>query len=152
MDFMERWGESVDPGKIGTIDISAEHETCRCRLLVLLRFLAVIIGVPIAWYKIVPHVPLPMFQAIVLVIGGTLVYVALSYLLNPAPDLDNIGIAGGLIDHPWRYSDDINRKLLLAQCVLGPGRFIAESVFDMHVLFEKRPEPEADGDDPQSVE
>jgi len=45
-----------------------------------------------------------------------------------------------LIDHPWRYSDDINRTLLTAQCFLGPGRFIAESLLDVRELFKERQE------------
>ncbi|MEE9603126.1 MAG: hypothetical protein V3V75_07465 [Thermoguttaceae bacterium] len=140
MSFMERWGESVDPGNTGNVDISAQHETCRCLPLVAARFVAVVIGLPVAWYKIIPHVPLPLFQAIALVIGGTLVYVALAYLINPQPDIENLGWAGGLIDHPWRYSDDINRTLLTAQCFLGPGRFIAESLLDVRELFKERQE------------
>jgi hypothetical protein len=107
MRFIEWWGESVDPGKVGSVDFSADHEPCRCRALVLARFLFVVIGLPVVWYLTVPHVPLPIWQAVVLVIGGTLIYVALSYLADPAPDLENLGPAGGpgpADSWPSRYS------------------------------------------------
>jgi len=135
MSFMEWWGEEVEPGKVGGVDLSGEHEACRCRPLVLVRFVAVVVGLPVFWYLVTPHVPLPAWQAVVLVVGGTLIYVAFSYLINPEPDLENLGVAGGLIDHPWRFSDDLNRLLLYAQCFLGPGRFVAESVLDVRELF-----------------
>ena len=49
--------------------------------------------------------------------------------------MDNIGWLGGLMDHPFRYSDDINRGLLGLKLILMPGRLIAESVVDMAILL-----------------
>ncbi|MBN2474447.1 MAG: hypothetical protein JXB62_07550 [Pirellulales bacterium] len=142
MSFLEWWGESVDPGKVGTIDLSGEHEACQCRPLVWGRLLCIVIGLPVFWYLTVPRVPLPTWQSALLVIGGTLIYVAVAYLIHPQPDLKNIGPAAGMIDHPWRYSDDLNRLLLGVQCVLGPGRFIAESLLDALVLFRSCEDPQ----------
>ncbi len=143
MSFMEWWGEQIDPGEKGTIDTSATHESCSSRSLVILRLLAIVIGVPIAWHMIASETPLPAFQAYVLVVGGTLIYVALAYLVNPKPAMDNIGLLGGLVDHPGRYSDDVNFRLLVVKCLLGPGRFIAESLLDVRVLFERSSEADA---------
>lgn len=52
-------------------------------------------------------------------------YVIASHFLNPMPDRSNIGWAGGLIDNPFRISDDFNRALLLFQLLLLPGKLIA---------------------------
>lgn len=134
MSFLEWWGETVNPGKRGTIAIGEEHEQCSWKPLVFARFIFVVLGLPILWWLAIPHVPLPFWQAAAAVVGGTLIYVALSYLIDPRPELDNLGIAHGLIDHPCRYSDDVNRFLLGARLVLGPGRFMAESILDMLAL------------------
>jgi hypothetical protein len=144
MSFYEYWVESSSGrrGPTGTIKVGEQHEACRCKPLVVARFIFVVIGLPAIWFFTVPLVPLPLWQAAAAVIGGTLIYVAVSYLLDPQPDMDNMGVAGGLIDNPFRYSDDINRHLATLAIVLGPGRFVAESVMDIGVLFEQPSEPE----------
>ncbi len=131
MSFLEFWGERVDPGNVGTVAVGQEHEACQCRPLVWARFVFVLIGLPVFWFFAVPYVPLPLWQAWAAVVGGTLIYVALGYLIDPQPSMDNIGVAGGMFDHEWRYSDNLNRALLGAKVFLGPGRFVAESLSDM---------------------
>ncbi|HYW79345.1 MAG TPA: hypothetical protein VE890_07185 [Thermoguttaceae bacterium] len=136
MGFSDRWREGANPGNVGSIDLSGTHEACECRPLVFVRFLFVIIALPVAWVMAIPHVPLPLWQAAAAVIGGTLMYVALAYLINPQPDLENLGYLVGMVNDPCSYSDDQNRMLLQLQCVLGPGRFVAESLFDMKCFFQ----------------
>ena len=147
MSFMEFWGERVDPGEVGKVEFGTEHEVCQCKPLVAARFVAVVVGLPVIWAFAIPHVPMPTLHAAMLVIGGTLIYVALAYLITPQPDMDNLGWAGGLIDHPWRYSDDLNRGLLGLAIVLGPGRFVAESVLDVGVLFRDKEEAVEEDDE-----
>src|SRR5262245_52941912 len=130
MSFLEFWGEQVDPGATGTVEFGTDHEACRWKPLVIARFVFTLILLPGLWWLALPVMPLPGWQGACLLVGGTLIYVALGYLVRPEPDLENIGIAGGLIDHPGRYSDDINRSLMSFQALLGPGRFVAESLID----------------------
>ena len=144
MSFLEFWGERVDPGNVGTVAVGEEHEACQCRPLIWARFVFVAIGLPVLWFFAVSYVPLPAWQAWAAVVGGTLIYVALGYLIDPQPSMDNIGIAGGLFDHQWRYSDDVNRFLLAAKVFLGPGRFVAESLADM-LAVSKATESEFNG-------
>lgn len=61
---------------------------------------------------------------------GLGIYCVLAYFLRPRPNHDNLGIAGGLVDHPFRYSDNINRQLVSLVVVLWPGRYLAESLVD----------------------
>ncbi|NQT36631.1 MAG: hypothetical protein HQ581_04030 [Planctomycetes bacterium] len=140
MSFLEFWGERVSPGKIGSVTTPEGHEACRYKPLVLIKFLFVVIGLPVAWCLVVPRVPLPLWQAIAAVVGGTLIYVALCYLIDFEPEMDNLGWLGGAMDNPVRYSDDVNRWLLGLKCLLGPGRFVAESVLDIRIFFQGRPQ------------
>jgi len=60
-------------------------------------------------------------------LGATLAclaYVVVGTLLRPEPDLSNVGLLGGLIDHPFRLSDDVNRFLIFLLVFLWPGRVI----------------------------
>jgi len=120
--------------------LSGEHDQCQCRPLIWARLLAVVIGMPVAWMILVPKVPLPAWQAAVVVVGGTLIYVAIAYLVDPQPDFREGGPLVCVMDNPYTFSDNITRFLMGLKCVLGPGRFIAESVFDAGVLFRSEPE------------
>jgi len=135
MSFLEWWGESVDPGSRGTVELGGAHAPCQSRTLILLRFWFVVLLLPVAWGVAVCSIPWPPLEAAAVVVGGTFIYVALAYLIQPEPSWDNMGVCGGLIDHPGRWSDDWNRFLVQLAIVLGPGRFIAESLLDARVLF-----------------
>lgn len=141
MSFLEWWGESVDPGEVGTLKVGKEHEPCVHRWLVIVRFAFVAVAVPLLWFLAIPRLPLPLWQSALLVMGGTLIYVALGYLIDPQPEFGNIGWGHGLFDHPWRYSDDLNRLLIALAIALGPGRFVAESLLDARLLFRQPDEP-----------
>lgn len=52
------------------------------------------------------------------------VYLLLARLLSPKPDYRNMGWFGGLVDHPFRFSDDLNRWLLFFALLLLPGKLI----------------------------
>ena len=124
----------------GSIDFSAEHNRCECKPLIWARLLAVVIGLPVAWVLLVPEVPLPAWQAVVVVVGGTLMYVAAAYLVDPQPNLEDAGPLAGVIDDPYTRSDEVARFMMGLKCLLGPGRFIAESVLDAGQLFRDDPQ------------
>lgn len=44
---------------------------------------------------------------------------------------------GGLIDHPFRYSDDINRLLIFLSLLLLPGRMVAMGLIDFARAFRR---------------
>lgn len=67
-------------------------------------------------------------------LGGIAVYLLVSYFVRPRPDTSNVGFARGLIDHPFRWSDDFNRALVLLRVLLAPGRFAVGSLRDMFAL------------------
>jgi len=137
MGLFLNYHHKVDPDdKYGSVDFSGQHEPCRYKPLVVARFLFVIVALPVLWGVAIWQVPLPVWEAAALVIGGTLIYISVAYLVNPQPELDNLGYGLGTIDVPYRYSDNWNRMLLSWQFALGPGRFVAESVLDVAVLFE----------------
>ncbi len=50
-----------------------------------------------------------------------LTYHLFAYLVQPEPDHSNLGWFGGLVDHPFRFSDDVNRFLLFIKLLLWPG-------------------------------
>jgi hypothetical protein len=145
MSFYEWWAESNNPGPMGKIELrDEEHERCQWAPLVWARFLLVAIGLPVLWGVSASMIPLPWYQAGALVVGISLIYIAVSYMIEVKPDMSNVGWAGGLVDDPFRYSDDVNRQLMGLECLLGPGKFVVESVVDWSemVLLAKDDSPE----------
>ena len=53
-----------------------------------------------------------------------LVYLLISRFASPRPDHTNMGWARGLLDNPFRISDDHNRLLLFFAFALIPGKLI----------------------------
>ena len=61
-------------------------------------------------------------------------YLVFAYFARPEPDIFNVGLMGGLVDHPFRFSDDFNRFLMACKVMLMPGRFISEAFVDFFLL------------------
>ena len=63
-----------------------------------------------------------------------IVYTLIAFVIRPEPNTDNMGWGGGLANDPFQASDNVNRFLWKAHCVLGPGRFTAETFLDTCLL------------------
>lgn len=62
-------------------------------------------------------------------------YLAIGASLYPKPDYRNVGLLGGMIDHPFRFTDDLNRCLVVLLVVFWPARFATRSIRDLASLF-----------------
>ena len=144
MSLLEFYGEQHNSGERGSIEISDGHITFRSKPLILIRAIVVIVLVSVVWWLAWPYLPLEGFQRGLLLVGASLIYASLGYLIRPEPNFENMGWLGGLMDHPFRYSDDINRTLLLVRILLDPGRFVAVSLVDLPLLFASDEETSTD--------
>ncbi|ADB38119.1 hypothetical protein [Spirosoma linguale] len=68
-------------------------------------------------------------------VGSLSLYVWISYRLSARPDLSNLGWWGGLLDNPFRSSDNVNRWLLYLQLLLVPGKLMAYSFVMGWIIF-----------------
>jgi hypothetical protein len=127
-------GQSSLLHKSGSVEINTEYHTRRKPLwLVTLKLLGVAAMVAVGAAIAVPSLlefEFPLWQAIALTAGAMLVYTGISFFFRPEPNTDNMGWGGGMANDPFQYSDNINRFLWKAHCVLGPGRFTAETLLD----------------------
>ncbi len=135
MSLFEWLGEGFNPGGIGSVEFNGRDRGSRPRFAVILCFLiaATLLGL---WFHLLWNVfELRSAKEPGIAVIASLAYLVFAYFVHPQPDMDNIGWLGGLFDHPFRYSDDINRFLIFLVIVLWPGRFIAESVVDAALLL-----------------
>lgn len=130
MGLFEIIGESFNPGSTGSVGIGGRQRPPRSNGERMVRFIIASIlllgSVTGLCYLVWPLT----LTALAAIFGGLALYLLLGYFVRPRADTENLGLAGGLIDNPFRYSDDINRSLLFFQIVLWPGRFIGESYVD----------------------
>ncbi len=70
-----------------------------------------------------------------MLLGIVIIYLCAGFALHPEPDDDDLGWWGGLVDNPFRYSDNANRLLLLLYLALLPARFVAEALVDLIVTM-----------------
>jgi hypothetical protein len=123
--------------KHGSVEINTEYYTRKKPAWwVLLKLLGVAAMVAVGFGIALPTVAqvLPLVQASAAVAGGMLIYVGIAFFFRPEANTDNMGWFGGMSNDPTQYSDNINRFLWNLHCVLGPGRFTAETLLDACVL------------------
>lgn len=125
-------GERADPKETGQVRLNTFYETRKKPLwLVVLKLLGLAAMVSVGFFLVLPYIPLPPWQSVAVTSGAMLVYVGIAFFIRPEPNGNNMGFLGGLLNDPMHYSDDINRALWSAHCVLGPGRFVAETLLDL---------------------
>lgn len=135
MSLFEWIGESLNPGSTGGCEMGSRDRDPRPRwataflLVVALSLLGGWCGLLWRWFQL-DTLDDWFWPAL-----ATVIYLVFAYFIHPEPDYDNMGLLGGAFDHPFRFSDDINRHLLLLMILLWPGRFIAEALVDGFVMM-----------------
>lgn len=135
VSWYELVGERAQPQKTGQLRWNTFYETRKKPVwLVLLKLCALVAMFAVGYLLLLPLVPLPMWKSLVVVSGILLVYTGAAFFVRPEPNGDNMGFVGGLFNDPTQYSDNVNRALWKAHCLLGPGRFFAETLLDCCTL------------------
>jgi hypothetical protein len=58
---------------------------------------------------------------------GLGLYLFTALIMRPEPNYSNMGWLSGIIDNPFRITDDFNRMLFFLMVILYPGRIITQS-------------------------
>jgi hypothetical protein len=124
--------------KTGSIEIHTElYRQRRPWWLVFLKMLGVAAMVAVGAAIAVPtllELDFPLWHASVVTGVGMIAYTAIAFFFRPEANTDNMGVGGGMANDPFQCGDNVNRFLWKAHCVLGPGRFTAETFLDILVL------------------
>jgi hypothetical protein len=126
--LLEWLGESFTPGPIGKVEFEGPvaHSGTRGAALGrgalgLVMLVAVLVGLRLAF---------PSREAGAVILRSVGIYLLISFFVRARPDRSNVGGFGGFLDHPFRYSDDINRSLMFLAVLMAPGRFVTGSIRD----------------------
>jgi hypothetical protein len=136
--WFEWFGESCNPGPVGDVDMAPPSCRPRNPVVVAILFLVAVglLGGWLAWLWTV----VPSLANFTLAVCATLAYLRIGYFVQPRPDMTNIGLLGGLIDHPFRYSDDLNRLLIFLWIILWPGRALTSCLVNPWLLARDQEE------------
>lgn len=132
MSLFELLGEKKNPGSIGGFEKSSRVKIDLNLSTLLLKTIP-LVGA-LTWIYITVSDRTFNLKLLAIMIMILFLYGLAGYWINPKPDYNNIGWLGGLIDHPFRFSDDINRHLIFMKIFLLPGRALA-SIFMSWVHF-----------------
>ena len=124
MSLLEYFGDNKSED-IGTIDKSEHANVTELTQAIVIKGIAGFVLLGLAEWGIVAS-GYPVLWNIVM-----LAYLAIAYNVNANPRMDRLGLLGGLVDHPFRYTDDINRTMLFLKVVLFPGKIVATFVMDL---------------------
>ena len=122
MGLFEWMWERNQRSRSGHIESYEQKNTPRLsRKRVVFNFILtlIVLTLPFLWFE---ESMFAVPNKYLLVLALETVYIFAGYHINPQPNSDNYGWAGGLIDNPFRISDDINRFLLSLRIILYPGR------------------------------
>ena len=125
MGLLEFIGESISPGKMGSIDVTKGRKEKRIGILIVKTILS--IGIVVVLYHLILGKSVHV-KELLLFIAAIAVYSSAGYFISPKPDYSNIGWFGGVFDNPFKISDDINRALIFIMIILMPGRLISTTV------------------------
>lgn len=125
MSLLELLFESRNPGPVGEVEHGAPPPTVASTPVLYTRGIvgAALLLASSYWIATQPN----------RLVGFLLFafYLLMAYFVQPKPDYSNFGLLGGVIDHPFRWSDDSNRLLAFVKLILWPGRFAVVGVRDM---------------------
>lgn len=141
MSLIEWLLESFNPGPVGKVEVNTEEpDESHKPLPKWLIYTATLLGlllIGLSCFWIFRTLPDGGVTAGIRRFCWFAVYVVASYFVNAKPETSNVGWAGGLINNPFRISDDFNRMLLILQILLLPGKLMAYSLIISWLLARR---------------
>ncbi len=132
-DLFEWLGESLAPGPVGSVGgYDNARSRTRGEVLATGLFALIVALVPVFLVYMNDGGAAAEFWAMLF----TTVYISAGYLLDPRPNLDNVGWLWGAVNNPFRVSDDVNRLLLMLKLLLYPGRMAGIGLVDFLRLLD----------------
>lgn len=134
MGLLEFLFERKNPGNVGRIHKNNKPTMyMKLPILIIRLIVTVIIVYGLFYITVFNNINLTNIAKFLFFL---FIYCFISYKVAVQPDTSNVGWLGGLIDNPFRYTDDLNRMLVVLFVLLYPGRFISTTVIQT-VLFIK---------------
>lgn len=135
MSLFEWFSESYNPGPTGRIRTAFDKRGGKPlkRIWVILIILG---GQGLFWGALYAYTQQNGWDDFLYFLIGVFIYLILTFLLEPEPDDRNVGWLGGLVDNPFRISDDFNRFLYFLIVLLLPGKLVSYSFLYLYQIVQ----------------
>ncbi|UUO05234.1 hypothetical protein M4951_17850 [Blastopirellula sp. J2-11] len=121
----------------GAIEVNTKYVPQRSIAVVTFKMIVslAMLGGAGYWLFRQPYLPDSLVSRLAIIAGVELIYVGIAFFIVPRPNNNDVGYLGGLVNNPFRYSDNYNRSLRTWSILLGPGRFVSTSLLDFGALL-----------------
>lgn len=135
MGILKYLFERKNLGKVGSIEKNNQNvKHVNTAILFRNLFISLFIICILFYYSVMQNFNLTKLTVFIIFL---LLYCLISYKYIPRPDTSNVGFLGGLIDNPFKYTDNVNRLLIVLLALLFPGRFISTTFIQTIILLKK---------------
>ncbi len=131
MGIFEIIGELINPGSIGKLGFNDNENHVRQKFIPI-RFIISMVIIGIIEYLFLSELNYLDFSYILKINVFLIIYLLISYIINIKPEYGNLGWVPFLINNPFRFSDNINRFLLILKILFMPGKYISRSVIGFY--------------------
>lgn len=133
MGILEIIGELFNPGPIGKIDFNDNKYELRKRFIPLRFVISMLLIGLFEYFTLFQMDSNRDFSHILTVNALLIIYIVISFFMIIKPDYDNLGWVPFLINNPFRFSDNINRLLVILSIFLIPGKYISRSIWEFYL-------------------
>lgn len=137
MGIFEIIGELINPGPIGKMDFNEKGCEIRQRFI-LIRFIISLIIIGTIENKIVSQ--MDSFNDFVYFLRSNMIliiYFLLAAKIRIKPEFENLGWLPFIINNPFKYSDNVNRVLVILNILFMPGKYITTSIIGYYLYIKK---------------
>lgn len=128
MGIFQNMDDLFTPGPTGTIDFEDKAYKVRQKYIPVRFAIALLIIGTIEYFLVFATGNSDDYYYILLVNIFLLVYLLLAAIIRIEPNTENLGLVPFLIGHPFRFSDNINRFLVMLNILFLPGKYLAGSI------------------------
>jgi len=129
MNIFEWLIERRKPNAVGKLSTDDLDEYTNSDISFFWQIIIIILGVCgigfIIWLVFIENSIADSWQLLI----GIVVYLFVARFITAKPNMRNLGLFGGLMNHPFRYTDNLNRMLFFIQTILMPGKIIIASIY-----------------------
>ncbi len=138
MGILEIIGELINPGPIGTMDFKDKKSEIRQKFIPV-RFVISLIIIGIIEYLFVFQKDyFNDFSHLLKVNAFLVIYLLIASIIRIRPEYDNLGWVPFLINNPFRFSDNINRLLVILHLMFMPGKYISKSIAGFYRYIKRK--------------
>lgn len=137
MGIFEIIGELISPGPVGKMDFKDREYEIRQKLIPVRFIISLIIIGVIEYFFVFQKEYFNDFNQLLRVNAFLIIYLLVASFIRIKPDYDNLGWVPFLINNPFRFSDNINRLLVVLEILFMPGKYISKSIVGFYRYCKK---------------